>query len=111
MFLVLLLLATQVLFDLYARSTVTAVAYDAARVVAGADSATAEPAVTAAEAQARSALGRYADGAACTWRVDTDVVQLRVRVQNPSLLPPVFKRALRIDTVDQTVRVRVERVR
>ena len=64
-----------------------------------------------ASTRARAALGRYADGAAFTWRVDTDVVQLRVRVQNPSLLPPVFKRALRIDTVDQTVRVRVERVR
>lgn len=110
-FLVLLLLATQVLFDLYARSTVTAVAYDAARVVAGADSGTAAPAVDAAEAQARSALGRYADGAAFNWRVNAEVVQLHVRVQNPSLLPPVFKHALGIDTVDKTVRVRIERVR
>ena len=109
-FLVLLLLATQVLFDLYARSTVTAVAYDAARVVAGADSG-GPGAVDVAESEARAGLGRYADGAAFSWQVDDDVVQLRVRVQNPSLLPPVFKRALGIDTVDRTVRVRVERVR
>ena len=108
-FLVLLMLATQVLFDLYARSTVTAVAYDAARVVAGADSGAG--AVVVAESQARAGLGHYADGATFTWAVDNDVVQLRVKVQNPSLLPPVFKHALGIDTVDRTVRVRVERVR
>jgi len=108
-FLVLLMLATQVLFDLYARSTVTAVAYDAARVVAGADSGA--DAVGVAESQARAGLGRYADGAAFTWTVDREVVQLNVKVQNPSLLPPVFKHALGIDTVDRTVRVRVERVR
>ena len=112
-FLVLLMLATQVLFDLYARSTVTAVAYDAARVVAGADSPADRPdgAVGMAESQARAGLGRYADGAAFTWKVDDEVVQLNVKVQNPSLLPPVFKHALGIDTVDRTVRVRVERVR
>ena len=110
-FLVLLLLATQVLFDLYARSTVTAVAYDAARVVAGADRSDDAGAVDIAESEARAGLGRYADGAAFSWRVDREVVQLRVRVQNPSLLPPVFKRALGIDTVDRTVRVRVERLR
>ena len=116
-FLVLLMLATQVLFDLYARSTVTAVAYDAARVVAGADSGAGNGADAragaggVAESQARAGLGRYAGGAAFTWTVDDEVVQLNVKVQNPSLLPPVFKHALGIDTVDRTVRVRVERVR
>jgi hypothetical protein len=114
-FLVLLMLATQVLFDLYARSTVTAVAYDAARVVAGAEAnsgtGTRADAIGAAELQARAGLGHYADGAAFTWTVDDEVVQLNVKVQNPSLLPPVFKHALGIDTVDRTVRVRVERVR
>jgi hypothetical protein len=108
-FLVLLLLATQVLFDLYATSTVTAVAYDAARVVAGADGGA--TAVSGAETDARRQLGRYADGATFTWQRDGDVVQLRVSVRNPSLLPPAFKRALGVDVVDRTVRVRTERVR
>ena len=110
-FLVLLLLATQVLFDLYARSTVTAVAYDAARVVAGADSGGDGGAVDVAEAEARAGLGRYADGAAFTWQSTQTSCSCASRAQNPSLLPPVFKRALGIDTVDRTVRVRVERLR
>ena len=108
-FLVLLLLATQVLFDLYATSTVTAVAYDAARIVAGADGG--PEAVSDAEAGARRQLGRYADGAVFSWQRDADAVRLHVTVRNPSLLPPAFKRALGIDVVDRTVRVRTERVR
>jgi hypothetical protein len=108
-FLLLLLLATQVLFDLYATSTVTAVAYDAARVVAGADGGA--PAISDAEAGARRQLGSYSDGATFSWLRDGDVVQLHVTVRNPSLLPSVFKRALNIDVVDRTVRVRTERLR
>jgi hypothetical protein len=42
-FLVLLLLAAQVMFDLYARSAVTAAAFDAATKVAGYDVATLPP--------------------------------------------------------------------
>ena len=57
-FLVLLLFATQLLFNLYATSVVTAAAFDAARVVAGADGG--PDRITGAEAQARRMLGRYA---------------------------------------------------
>jgi len=108
-FLVLLLLAVQVTYDLYATSAVSAAAYDAARVVAGADGGAAK--VGEAEAGARRALGAYASRATFTWTLDGEAVQLRVVAANPGFLPATLRRPLGIDTVDRTVRLRVERFR
>ena len=55
----------QVLFNLYATSVVTAVAYDAARRVAGADGGPGS--MAQAEAEARQSLGRYADRVNFDW--------------------------------------------
>ena len=107
--LVLLLLAVQVTYDLYASSAVTAAAYDAARLVAGADGGPAT--AGAAEAGARRALGRYGERVSFTWTVGDDTVQLRVVAANPGFLPTALRRPLGVDVVDRTVRVRTERFR
>ena len=109
-FLVLLLVAVQVLFDLYARSAVTAAAFDAARKVSGYDLANLPPdqlsqAQADAEAHARQILGRYGRVTTFTWTLTADEVQLRVQVTNPSLLPAPMGRALGIDRIDRTVRL------
>jgi hypothetical protein len=111
-FLVLLLFATQVLYNLYATSVVTAAAYDAARVVAGA-AARGDPldAEQQGAARFRHLLGRYG-----TDRVETvdfsestdDVVVLHVRSRNPNLLLGRIGRAA-FGVIDRRVRVRVER--
>ncbi|MDT7548846.1 MAG: hypothetical protein QOE84_1240 [Actinomycetota bacterium] len=107
--LILLLLAVQVVYDLYATSAVTASAYDAARVVAGSDGGPAATAV--AEDAARRSLGRYGQRVSFTWTIDGDAVQLRVVARNPGFLPTALRRPLGVDTVDRTVRLRTERFR
>ena len=107
--LVLMLLAVQVVYDLYATSAVTAAAYDAARVVAGADGG--PGATAAAEDGARQALGRYGDRVQFEWAVGEDVVQLHVMARNPGFLPVALRRPLGVDLVDRTVRLRTERFR
>jgi Flp pilus assembly protein TadG len=111
-FLVLLLFAAQVLYNLYATSVVTAAAYDAARVVAGAgargDTLQAEQ---QGKARFRQLLGRYG-----TERVETldfsestdDVVVLHVRSRNPNLIFGGSGRTA-FGVIDRRVRVRVER--
>lgn len=107
-FLVFLLLGVQVLFDLYARSAVTAAAFDAARVVAGTDAGATPAAEADAEATARHVLGRYGSGAEFRWAVDADAVALTVHVRSPSLVPALVARPLSLDTIDRTVRMRRE---
>ena len=113
-FLVLLLFAAQLLLNLYATSTVTAAAFDAARVVAGEDGG--PDAQPEAERQARALLGRVGERARFSWSyVDTDGrpgadhVALRVQAESPSRLLPLLP--LPYDVVDRTVTVRVERPR
>ena len=109
-FLVMLLFAVQVLFNLYAASVVTAVSYDAARRVAGSDGGTAH--MAEAEAQARVTLGRYQDRVSFDWSgTGTDEVVLRVRSQNPSVLLPLLRAPASFQELDRTIRVRVERFR
>ena len=108
-FLAFLLFAVQLLFNLYATSAVTAAAYDAARLVAGAGGGPAD--VPRAEAHARAVLGRYAGRVAFEWAVDDEVVALRVVADNPSFLLPAVGGSLGFDEIDRTVRVRVERLR
>jgi hypothetical protein len=109
---VLLLLATQVLYNLYATSVVTAAAYDAARVVAGAaargDSVEAE---RQGKAHFRQLLGRYGTDYVETLDFSEstdDVVVLHVRSRNPSLLLGRAGRTA-FGVIDRRVRVRVER--
>lgn len=109
-FLVMLLFAVQVLFNLYAASVVTAVSYDAARRVAGSDGGPTH--VAEAEEQARHALGRYAERVTFDWSATSaDEVVLRVQSDNPSVLLPVRAGPAALDRLDRTIRVRVERFR
>jgi Flp pilus assembly protein TadG len=109
-FLVMLLFAVQVLFNLYATSVVTAVSYDAARRVAGSDGGTGG--MADAEAQARQSLGRYASRVVFDWSGTTDEeVVLRVQTDNPNVLLPVLAGPAALDRLDRTIRVRVERFR
>ncbi len=109
-FLVLLLFATQLMFNLYATSVVTAVSFDAARRVAAGDGG---PTYTAqAEADARRSLGRYANRVTFDWSGTTgDEVVLRVEASNPNVLLPVVAGRAAFDHLDRTIRVRVERFR
>lgn len=110
-FLVLLLLATQVLFDLYARSAVAAVAFDAARIVAGSDAGASAASLARAEDAARADLGVYSRGARFRWQVTANDVELTVAVHNPSLLPRVVVGSLGLDEVTRSAVVARERVR
>jgi len=109
-FLSLLLFAVQVLYNLYATSVVTSVAFDAARRVAAAEGG-GTAAVAPAETAAREALGEYGDRVAFEWSLDGDVVALRVQAQNPGFLLPVHAGPVAFGDIDRTVRVRVERFR
>ena len=114
--LTLLLFAVHVVVNLYAASTVTAVAFDAAREVAGADGG---PGVErAAEARARAVLGRAgsAERLHLAWAYpstdgdgEPDVVELRVRAESPSTFLPGV--SLPLASVERTIRVRLERLR
>jgi hypothetical protein len=131
--LVIVLFATQVVFDLYARSAVTSAAVEAARSVAGFASSqtygepgsprTSDPyesereAIAAAEGRARTALGRYGGVTSFTWRflpsdAAPQVVELRVRFNlSGSSLDLAHPLALPgLNALDRTVRVRVERI-
>jgi hypothetical protein len=112
-FFALLLVAVQLLFNLYATTVVTAVAFDAARVVAGADVGTGgDEGRAVAETSARRLLGRYARRVTFDWQQsDDNTVVLRVRADNPSFVVRAWAGSLGFDHIDRTVRVRVERVR
>lgn len=120
-FLTLLLLAVQVVFALYATSTLTAAAWDAARIAAGSDALAAGQADDGrgighgprveAERHLRSVLGDYADRVDVTWAEEADDVVLQVRARHPTFLPAPLRRAMGLDVVERTVRVRREGLR
>lgn len=112
-FLALLLFAVQLVLNLYATSTVTAAAFDGARIVAGAHGGPA--AEVDAEAHIRSLLGRY-DDLHMTWDYrDTDaipgadVVALEIDAEHPTRLLGVFP--VPYQHVDRTITVRIEQLR
>jgi hypothetical protein len=107
---VLLLLAVQVCFDLYARSAVEAAAFDAVRVVTGSDASATPAALAAAEQDARRVLGRYGGLARFSWQVSASTVGLTVSVHDPSVLPAALVGPLGLDTVTRTVVLRRERL-
>jgi hypothetical protein len=108
---VLLLFATQVLYNLYATSVVTAAAYDAARIVAGAEArGDVMGAERRGEAHFRQLLGRYGSERveAVDFSESTDeVVVLHVRARNPNLM--LGRGRSPFSVIDRRVRVRVER--
>lgn len=117
-FLLLMLVAVQVLTNLYAVSAVQSAAFDAARVAAGADAPkddAAGLAVTrrAAEEQVRSILGRYGRDhvRAVVLDYDGEEVTLTVHAESPALLPRLLAPAFALGRVDRTVHVRAERPR
>jgi hypothetical protein len=104
-----LLFSAQVLIGLYARSVVTAAAFDAARSVAGADVASDPGAPARAEAGARARLGGFGRQLSFLWReVGPDRVVLEVRGRTPAFLPRGLQPT---SVIDRTVIVRVERFR
>jgi hypothetical protein len=115
-FLVLLLFAVQLVLNLYATSTVTAAAFDGARIVAGArGGANAEE---EAEARIRSLLPGYAaEGSlSLSWEYrDTDaiagpdVVALTVEAEHPTRLLEVMR--LPFQHITRTITVRLEQMR
>jgi hypothetical protein len=112
-FLGFLMFGVHVCVNLYANTTVTANAYDAARRVARAEAADGDRAAAAdaAEADLKDNLGRFSDRIrTLDWDISDDVVELHIVVENPSFL--IFSDAsVGVGEIDKTVRVRVERVR
>lgn len=113
--LLLLCAATQILFNLYATSMVTAAAHDAARSVAGFravdDRCGATPAATDAFI---NELGRYGEAghARIEWNCTAiDVVRIRVSGEHPSILPDRFSGLVPLTAFDRTVEVRTEGAR
>jgi hypothetical protein len=110
-FLMFLVFAVQLLYGLYASSTVTAVAHDAAQRAA---ISTAPPLPTI-EAEARASLGRVGDDAEFTWeRADADAdgrpdtVVLRIVANPPRFVPRSLGDGVGLGPIDRTVRVRIE---
>jgi hypothetical protein len=115
-FIVFLLFAVQLLFNLYATSAVTAAGLDAARVVAAqrvdhSNAGSVRAAKGQAESKARSVLGRYGHKVSFTWQVDDDVVRLHLRVTNPRVFFGHLDAAIGFDRIDRTITVRVEKLR
>jgi len=89
---------------------VTAVAFDAARQVAGASRGPGS--IASAEDQARRSLGRFSERVTFDWSAtDGDTVILRVQAANQSMQLPVVGAPVAFDRIDRTMRVRVERFR
>src|SRR5688572_9904595 len=112
-FLVFLLFAVQLLFGLYASSTVTAVANDAATRAASSDA----PPLAIIEAEARGNLGEVGKTATFRWGVDDsdsdgamDTVVLEVIARPPRFVPPSLGGSIGLDEIRRVVRVRSEQV-
>lgn len=110
-FLVFLLFAVQLLFGLYASSTVTAVANDAAQRAAAAGA----PPLDVIESDARASLGRVGDDAEFTWTLEDadgdgvdDTVILRVVAVPPRLVPTSIGSTAGFGDIRRTVRARLE---
>jgi hypothetical protein len=105
-FLVLLLFAVHVALNLYAASAVTAVAFDAASVVAGSDGG--DAATERAEEHARAVLDRFEENGGSLdfeWSGDRGEIRLTVRAERPS---PFATFRLPFQRIERTVVVRRE---
>lgn len=111
-FLLLLLAAVQILFNLYANTMVTSAAHTAARTVAGyTASADRCASVEAANNRFVEALGDYGDGGHATleWTCsDPDAVTVRISARHPTILPERMSGLLGLGRLERTIVVRVE---
>lgn len=110
-FLMFLLFAVQLLFALYASSTVTAVANDAVLRAAEAGA----PDLALIEEQARRNLGRVGESATFHWETaDTDAdgvpdtVVLAVSADPPRFVPASVGDGVGLGSIVRTVRARIE---
>jgi hypothetical protein len=110
-FLMFLLGSVQLLFSLYASSTLTAVVNDAVQRAA----AQGAPPLEVIEADARASLGAIGDRATFVWNVDDadddgtdDTVVLHVTATPPRFVPPSIGNGLGFGVIDRTVRARAE---
>ncbi|MEI7592198.1 MAG: hypothetical protein WCK41_03145 [Actinomycetes bacterium] len=116
-FLAFLLMAVQLLVNLYAVSAVTSAAFDGAHIVAGhrfadRDFSSMQRAQTEAEAKVRAELGQFASQVTFDWSQSTDqAVALRVRGRTPRFLLPGLGANLGFDRIDRTAHVRREDLR
>lgn len=101
-FLVLLLAATHILLNLYARSLVSTAAFDAARIAAGADSHSAGQ----AEQHVHQLLGGTVEGVSVS--IGEQNVTVEVRASGPSLTF-LGTSDLGLSSITQTATVRRER--
>jgi hypothetical protein len=111
-----LLLSSQVLVTLYARSVVNAAGFDAARQVAAravdhADPTAVARAQDAADRRLRSLLGRMGADAELSWSLDATSVSLRVRVRPPGVTVPGLAWSPGLLTIDRRYTVRLEQLR
>lgn len=114
-FMLMMLAAVQILFNLYATSMVTAAAHDAAREVASVDAADDSGnrcgAVAAAEATFTRSLGEYGSAGHVTlqWTCDNpNVVRVRVLAEHPTVLPTRFAALASLASLDRTIEIRTE---
>ena len=114
-FLLLLVASVQILFNLYATTVVSSAAVDAARIVAGYDSAGSRCATTAeAEAAFWQALGDYNQrgSATLTWVCnDSETVSLAVVADHPTILPQQLRGLTGLGRFDRVIEIRVEDMR
>ena len=114
-FMLLMIAAVQVLFNLYATTFVTSAAFNAARIVAGYDSAAGRCAATAAaEREFWRELGGYRTHGSVTLSWDcsnTEAVSLTVDARHPTILPTSLSGLTGLGRVNRTVEVRVEAAR
>jgi Flp pilus assembly protein TadG len=110
-FLMFLMLSVQLLFSLYASSTITAVANDAAQRAADANA----PPLDVIEEEARATLGRIGDSATFGWSTDdadgdglADTVVLDVVARPPRFVPASIGDGIGLGPLRRTIRVRVE---
>lgn len=103
-FLGFLMLATQVLMHLYASSTVSSAAFDAAR------RASAEGGVGCGDAEARASqlLGDYGERAAVACSASDEYTSVTITAPTPARLIDAFGVTLGTDTIQHTARVRTE---
>lgn len=112
-FLMFLLFAVQLLFALYASSTVTAVTSDAAHRAASLGA----PPLAVIEAEARANLGQVGDEAQFSWRRDDangdgtdDTIVLEVVAVPPRFVPTSLGGPIGFGEIRRSARVRVEAV-
>ena len=110
MFLVFMLVAVQVAYALYTRSTVGLAAYDAAQAVSGSDAS--YGGITKAESSANThvetVLGSYGHHAIISWAVSQNFVSVTVSVTSPTVVPKALARAMGLADTTRTVVLRRE---